>query len=101
MVKQSKYRASPETTSDGLSFGYLGKNQSVCSTADIRLRLLVAQAFRQARSELLIVSPYLIPGPVGVAGLRTLRQRDDDEALAAVPQPFARHEFEDGHHHRR
>lgn len=37
--------------------------------------LLVSQAIRQARHEVLIVSPCLIPGSSGLAGVRELRQR--------------------------
>jgi putative cardiolipin synthase len=45
------------------------------ATNGSQVRLLVAQAIRQSQHELVIVSPYLIPGSAGVAGLGALRQR--------------------------
>ena len=36
MLKQSKCIASPETTSNGCLFGYLGEKQTVCSTAVLK-----------------------------------------------------------------
>lgn len=58
-----------------------------------RVRLLIGRAIRQAQSELVIVSPYLIPGPVGVAGLGGLRQRGVQvtmltNSLAATDEPM-------------
>jgi putative cardiolipin synthase len=58
-----------------------------------QVRLLVAQAIQQVRSELLIVSPYLIPGPTGVAGVSTMRRRDVQmtlltNSLAATDEPL-------------
>ena len=58
-----------------------------------QVRLLVAQAIQQVRRELLIVSPYLIPGPTGVAGVSTIRRRDVQvtlltNSLAATDEPL-------------
>ena len=62
------------------------------ATSGAQVRLLVAQAIRQAQHELMIVTPYLIPGPAGVAGLGTLRQRGVQvtmltNSLAATDEP--------------
>jgi cardiolipin synthase C len=61
--------------------------------AGAEVRLLVAQAIRQSRHEVLVVSPYLIPGPVGLAGISTLRQRGVQltlltNSLAATDEPL-------------
>jgi len=58
-----------------------------------QVRLLVAQAIRQAHSELLVVSPYLIPGKVGISWLGALRQRGVQvtmltNSLAATDEPM-------------
>lgn len=58
-----------------------------------QVRLLVAQAVQQAQRELLIVSPYLIPGPAGVAGLGTMLRRDVQvtlltNSLATTDEPL-------------
>jgi cardiolipin synthase C len=63
------------------------------ATSGAQVRLLVAQAFRQARHELMLVSPYLIPGPAGVAGLTALRARGVQvtmltNSLAATDEPM-------------
>jgi len=63
------------------------------ATSGAQVRLLVAQAIRQAQRELVIVSPYLIPGPAGVAGLGTLRRRGVQvtmltNSLAATDEPM-------------
>jgi putative cardiolipin synthase len=57
-----------------------------------QVRLLVAHAIRQAQREVLVVSPYLIPGPAGVAGVRELRERGVQvtlltNSLAATDEP--------------
>ncbi len=66
---------------------------AMLATSGAQVRLLVAHAIRQAQQELVIVSPYLIPGPVGVAGLGTLRQRGVQvtmltNSLAATDEPM-------------
>ena len=66
---------------------------AMLATSGAQVRLLVAHAIRQAQRELVIVSPYLIPGPVGVAGLGTLRQRGVQvtmltNSLAATDEPM-------------
>ena len=58
-----------------------------------QVRLLVAQAIRDARREVLVVSPYLIPGPAGVAGIAMLRGRGVQmtlltNSLAATDEPL-------------
>ena len=65
---------------------------AMLATNGAQVRLLVAQAIRQAQRELMIVSPYLVPGPVGVAGLGALRQRGVQvtmltNSLAATDEP--------------
>ena len=45
------------------------------ATSGAQVRLLVAHAVRQARHELWVVTPYLIPGPTGVAAIREFRER--------------------------
>lgn len=40
-----------------------------------KVRLLVAQAVRQAQHEMVLVSPYLIPGPAGIAALHSFHER--------------------------
>ncbi len=62
------------------------------ATTGAQVRLLVAQAIQRTRSELVIVSPYLIPGPAGVAGLGELRRRGVQvtmltNSLAATDEP--------------
>jgi putative cardiolipin synthase len=62
------------------------------ATRGSQVRLLVAQAIRQAQQELVIVSPYLVPGPADMAGLRRLRQRGVQvslltNSLAATDEP--------------
>jgi putative cardiolipin synthase len=66
---------------------------AMLATGGAQVRLLVAQAIRQARSELVVVSPYLIPGPAGIAGLATLRERGVQvklltNSLAATDEPM-------------
>jgi putative cardiolipin synthase len=66
---------------------------AMLATSGAQVRLLVAHAMRQAQHELTIVSPYLIPGPAGVAGLKTLRQRGVQvtmltNSLAATDEPM-------------
>jgi putative cardiolipin synthase len=63
------------------------------ATRGAQARLLVQQAMLQAQSELVIVSPYLIPGPAGAAGLGELRQRGVrvtmlTNSLAATDEPM-------------
>ena len=75
-----------ENTEVALDIGML-------ATSGAEVRLLVAQAIRQSRHEVVVVSPYLIPGPVGVAGMATLRQRGVQVALltnslAATDEPL-------------
>jgi cardiolipin synthase C len=58
-----------------------------------QVRLLVDHAIRQARQELVVVSPYLIPGPAGLAGIRALRARGVQvtiltNSLAATDEPI-------------
>jgi putative cardiolipin synthase len=62
------------------------------ATRGAQVRLLVAQAIRQTQHELVIVSPYLVPGSVGMAGLRSLRQSGVQvslltNSLAATDEP--------------
>jgi putative cardiolipin synthase len=66
---------------------------AMLATGGAQVRLLVAQAIRQAQRELLVVSPYLIPGPAGVAGLGDLRRRGVQvtlltNSLAATDEPM-------------
>jgi putative cardiolipin synthase len=49
--------------------------------AGAQVRLLVAQALRAARNELIVVSPYLIPGPQGVAAVDEFTSRGVRVAL--------------------
>jgi len=63
------------------------------ATSGAQVRLLVAQAIRQARQEVTVVSPYLIPGPAGVAGIATLRRRGVavtlfTNSMAATDEPM-------------
>jgi len=63
------------------------------ATTGAQVRLLVAQAIQQVQRELLIVSPYLIPGPTGVAGIGTIRRRDVQvtlltNSLATTDEPL-------------
>jgi len=63
------------------------------ATSGAQVRLLVAHAIRQARQEVTVVSPYLIPGPAGVAGIATLRQRGVavtllTNSMAATDEPM-------------
>jgi putative cardiolipin synthase len=63
------------------------------ATSGAQVRLLVAQAIRQARQEVMVVSPYLIPGPAGVAGIGMLRQRGVavtllTNSMAATDEPM-------------
>ena len=58
-----------------------------------QVRLLVAQAIQGAQREVLVVSPYLIPGPTGIAGVATMRRRDVQitmltNSLASTDEPF-------------
>ena len=62
------------------------------ATAGAQVRLTVAQAVRRARYELWVVTPYLIPGPTGVAALRDFNQRGVrvvllTNSLAATDEP--------------
>jgi cardiolipin synthase C len=43
------------------------------SNADVRMR--VAMAIRETREELVIVSPYLVPGSAGIQALKAFRER--------------------------
>jgi putative cardiolipin synthase len=66
---------------------------AMLATSGAQVRLLVAQAIRQARRELVVVSPYLIPGPAGIAGLAALRERGVQvslltNSLAATDEPM-------------
>jgi len=66
---------------------------AMLATSGSQVRLLVAQAIQQASRELVIVSPYLIPGSVGVAGLAALRERGVKvtlltNSLAATDEPM-------------
>lgn len=61
------------------------------SGAEVRLR--VALSLRQAREQVTLVSPYLIPGPSGVETLRAFRQRGVrvtllTNSLAATDEPL-------------
>jgi phosphatidylserine/phosphatidylglycerophosphate/cardiolipin synthase-like enzyme len=54
----------------------------------------VVQAFRESRSELMLYSPYFIPGETGMAGLREARSygiavRVITNALSATDEPLA------------
>jgi cardiolipin synthase C len=65
----------------------------VLATSGAQARLLVEQAILQAQRELLIVSPYLIPGPAGAASLGMLRRRGVQvtmltNSLAATDEPL-------------
>jgi len=58
-----------------------------------QVRLLVAQTIQRAQREVLIVSPYLIPGSAGLAGIATMRRRDVQftlltNSLATTDEPF-------------
>lgn len=66
---------------------------AMLAASGAEVRLLVAHAIRQVQHELTIVSPYLIPGSVGVAGLGMLRQRGVQvtmltNSLAATDEPM-------------
>jgi putative cardiolipin synthase len=68
-------------------------DMAMLATGGAQVRLLVAQAIRQAQRELWIVSPYLIPGSVGVAGLGELHRRGVSvtlltNSLAATDEPM-------------
>ena len=59
--------------------------------AEVRMR--VSMAVRQAREQMVIVSPYLIPGPSGLQSLRELRDRGVHvtlmtNSLAATDEPL-------------
>jgi putative cardiolipin synthase len=63
------------------------------ASSGAQVRMLVAHAIRQARREVLVVSPYLIPGPAGVAGIGQLRARGVQvtlltNSLAATDEPM-------------
>ncbi len=63
------------------------------ATSGSQVRLLVAQAMRDAHFELWMVTPYLIPGPTGVAALRNFQQRGVrvvflTNSLAATDEPM-------------
>ena len=63
------------------------------AAAGAEVRMRVALAVRQARDEMVIVSPYLIPGPTGLASLREFRQRGVrvtllTNSLAATDEPL-------------
>ena len=63
------------------------------ATQGAQVRLLVAHAMRQARGEVLVVSPYLIPGTAGVAGVRAMREHGVQvtlltNSLAATDEPM-------------
>jgi putative cardiolipin synthase len=67
-------------------------DMAMLATSGSQARLLVAQAIQGAREELVIVSPYLIPGPTGVAALGEMRQRGLKvtmltNSLAATDEP--------------
>jgi cardiolipin synthase C len=62
------------------------------ATAGAQVRLTVAQALRQAKYEVWVVTPYLIPGPTGVAALRDFNRRGVrvvllTNSLAATDEP--------------
>jgi cardiolipin synthase C len=68
-------------------------DMSLLAASGAQVRLLVAHAIRQARREVLVVSPYLIPGPAGVAGVGQLRARGVQvtlltNSLAATDEPI-------------
>lgn len=70
------------------------QDMAMLATSGTQVRLLVEQAMRQARRELLIVSPYLIPGAAWVAGLADLQRRGVrvtllTNSLAATDEPMA------------
>lgn len=63
------------------------------ATSGSQVRLLVAQAMRDAQFELWMVTPYLIPGPTGVETLRDFQQRGVrvvllTNSLAATDEPM-------------
>ncbi len=63
------------------------------ATSGSQVRLLVAQAILQADFELWVVTPYLIPGPPGLAGLREFQRRGVrvvllTNSLAATDEPM-------------
>ena len=63
------------------------------ATQGAQVRLLVAHAIQQSRREVLVVSPYLIPGPAGVAGVSRLVERGVKvtlltSSLAATDEPM-------------
>ena len=68
-----------------------GLDLAVLAQAGSQVRLLVAQAIRSAQSDLVVVSPYLIPGPRGVEALtafvkRGVRVRLLTNSLAATDE---------------
>jgi putative cardiolipin synthase len=82
------YDSPSKIDNDGVALDF-----AMLATSGAQVRLLVAHAMRQAQHELTIVSPYLIPGPAGVAGLKTLRQHGVQvtmltNSLAATDEPM-------------
>jgi putative cardiolipin synthase len=66
-------------------------NGMIAAGAEVRMR--VAMAIRQAREEIVLVSPYLIPGPTGAAALKGFRERGVrvtlmTNSLAATDEPL-------------
>jgi putative cardiolipin synthase len=62
------------------------------ATAGAQVRLTVAQVLRQAKYEVWVVTPYLIPGATGVAALREFNRRGVrvvllTNSLAATDEP--------------
>jgi phosphatidylserine/phosphatidylglycerophosphate/cardiolipin synthase-like enzyme len=54
-----------------------------------RVRAQVAQEIRQAQRELVVVSPYLIPGDSGVEAIRRYRYRDRGVAVTLLTNSLA------------
>jgi putative cardiolipin synthase len=78
---------------DKLENDQVAADLGMLARAGAQVRLLVAQAMRQARFELWVVTPYLIPGPNGVAALHQFRQRGVHvvlltNSLAATDEPM-------------
>lgn len=55
--------------------GQVASDLGMLAMAGSQVRLLVGQAMRYAQQELVVVSPYLIPGATGVAALADFRRR--------------------------
>ena len=58
---------------DKVSGGSAAEPGVLPSGADVRMR--VAMAIREAREEVVVVSPYLVPGSAGIQALKAFRER--------------------------